>query len=443
MWTNLNADTTDNLLTNNTFDENTNGWTLSDSNVKRDANSYQGAGNSPTIRFKGQTSTISQSVSLNSVDEGKVIESYTISYHGYGCGNDTNWCTDGNEDIIVTNITFTDGSTTEVSSHAITVPYPDGWTHHTFTKSINDTFLTGDVAINFELSGIDTGNSNFWWGPITDNYEFSITYKDYVPPVIEPDPIVEETMVQGLDFSTEVTLDLIQDISITPTIELPEIIDMPELPAVIDVAPIQEINIEMPIEIPEITEVEVISEITIEEPLEVTVEIKTEENEIKTNKVAKNEIQENEGSNLSNSSTNTKEIKNVKIKESTKEKVSKKSTDKKDSKSASKSDSKSKTKSTVTENKSDDKPKTSMGKANSTPQITLPIEYLQVLQDTITIYETIDLTQEMIYGGQQEYNLNTGGITVVSLDNNSSSRWRDLQDKSKRYQATSYNRRSR
>ena len=56
--------TSDNLLDNNTFDENTNGWTLSDSNVKRDANSYSDAGNSPTIRFKGQTSTITQSVCL-------------------------------------------------------------------------------------------------------------------------------------------------------------------------------------------------------------------------------------------------------------------------------------------------------------------------------------------------------------------------------------------
>ena len=36
-------------------------------------------------------------------------------------------------------------------------------------KSINDTFLTGEVAINFELSGVDTGNSNFWLGPIPDN----------------------------------------------------------------------------------------------------------------------------------------------------------------------------------------------------------------------------------------------------------------------------------
>ena len=53
MWINLSAEeTTDNLLTNNTFNENTNGLTLSDSNVRRDSNSYSYAGNSPTVRFK-------------------------------------------------------------------------------------------------------------------------------------------------------------------------------------------------------------------------------------------------------------------------------------------------------------------------------------------------------------------------------------------------------
>ena len=179
MLTSLSADqtTTDNLLTNNTFDENTDGWTLSDSNVKRDANSYSDAGNSPTVRFNGQTSTISQLVDLTGIEQGKEIKSYTLKYNGYGCGNTPNgWCTAGGDDTIVTNITFTDGTTTEISSHTVAVPYEDGWTHHTFTKSINDTFLTDNVAIGFELSGIDTGDSSHWLGPITDNYELMETY---------------------------------------------------------------------------------------------------------------------------------------------------------------------------------------------------------------------------------------------------------------------------
>ena len=278
MLTSLSADetTTGNLLTNNTFDENTDGWTLSDTNVKRDANSYSDAGNSPTIRFNGQTSTISQMVNLTGVEQGKEIKSYTLKYNGYGCGNTaTGWCTAGGDDTIVTNITFTDGTTTEISSHTVAVPYEDAWTHHTFTKSINDTFITGEVAIGFELSGVDTGNSSSWLGPITDNYELMVTYQDYVAPVVAPviapvviapvviapiaevvaiEPIVEqviepvaiieeiavieETMVGGLDLSTEITLDLIQEIRV----EIPqmEMIDIP------DIQPIDTIEIEMP-----------------------------------------------------------------------------------------------------------------------------------------------------------------------------------------------------
>ena len=472
MLTNLSAEeTTDNLLTNNTFNENTNDWTLSDSNVKRDGNSYSDAGNSPTIRFKGQTSTISQLVDLTGVEQGKEIKSYTIKYNGYGCGNTaTGWCTAGGDDTIVTNITFTDGTTTEISSHTIAVPYEDAWTHHTFTKSINDTFLTGEVAIGFELSGIDTGNSNSWLGPITDNYEFSLTYDDYVAPVVQPivvEPIVvepvieeigvieeivvEEPMIGGLDLSTEITLDLIQDVPTLPSIggtvaDIPDIqpvvaidsispIEMVELPVIMDTPSIQEIKIEMPVEIAEVEPIQEIQEITIEEPLEVTVEIETEEIQIeietKTEEVASVEVQENEGSNVSNQSAKVKESKDEtksETKESSKEK----------SKATTKSVAKPKTKNATAKSKSTSKSRTPVVKAPATPQIALPIEYLQVIQDTIIMTETIDLSQEMIYGGQQEYNLNTSGITVVSLDNNSSSRWGNLQNERKRFKAPVY-----
>ena len=81
--------TTGNLLTNSDFEDNIVGWTLSDKGVKIDG-PYSDAGNSKIIRFKGQGSTISQLVNLTAVQEGKEIKSYTISYDGYGCGNDAN-----------------------------------------------------------------------------------------------------------------------------------------------------------------------------------------------------------------------------------------------------------------------------------------------------------------------------------------------------------------
>jgi hypothetical protein len=255
--------TSANLLNNNTFDENTDGWTLSDSNVKRDANSYNDAGNSPTIRFKGQTSTITQSVDTSGLETNKEITGVTVKYHGYGCGNTPNgWCTAGGDDTIVTNVTLKNETGTEVSTNTTAVPYEDGWTHHAITKSINDTFLTGETGITFTLQGIDTGDSSGWLGPITDNYELLVTYQDYVAPVVEPvivepiviiepvivepiviiepvviepvvvEPIVviepvvvepvviiEPTVIGNIDLSTEVTLDLIQDVQMMPEIQ--------------------------------------------------------------------------------------------------------------------------------------------------------------------------------------------------------------------------------
>ena len=497
MLTSLNAqEITDNLLNNHTFDENTNGWTLSDSNVKRDSNSYTDAGNSPTVRFKGQTSTISQLVDLTAVEQGKEIQSYTIKYNGYGCGNSPGgWCLDEADDTIVTNITFTDGTTTEVSSHTIAVPYEDGWTHHVFTKSINDSFITGNVAINFELSGIDTGDSNSWLGPITDNYEFMITYDDFVAPVVEPivepiveevieaaviETVVEETMIGGLDLSTEVTLDLIQEIRVEiPQMDIPDLpeiqpiasididtaVDMPDMtdmPAQIDMpTPIQEIKIEMPADIPEIADVEPIQEIQEIEPQQPEVaEVKNEEGEIDQETEKQTEVAESktdEGSDLSEPSEGegeregSNETTEVAAADSSSEPKSTKEGGKESGGNKTKSKSKSKSK---TEAKTKDDRPTGSGKKvvaktkaklpvntakNKTlAQLPLPIAYLQNITESITLVETISLQQEMIYGGQQVDNLNTSSITIIALDNNTSSRWSNLQNERKRFKAPKY-----
>ena len=452
--------TSDNLLDNNTFDENTNGWTLSDSNVKRDANSYSDAGNSPTIRFKGQTSTITQSVDTSGLETNKEITGVTVKYHGYGCGNTPNgWCTAGGDDTIVTNITLKNKAGTEVSTNTIAVPYEDGWTHHTFTKSINDTFLTGETGITFSLQGIDTGDSNSWLGPITDNYELLVTYQDYVAPVVEPivvapvvepivvapvviEPIVvEPTVIGAIDLSTEVTLDLIQDVQIMPeipTIELtPEIgnmdigIDMNmDIPTDMSIdAPVEIANINIPISVPtveiqaievapqieavqEIQEIQELPEINIEEPIEIEpemVEIETpeelkepdmqEDMEIAKNEAeqtAESEVEGNENSELSDSSE--AEVK------SDESKVVKKSKSK-DSKDKKKNDAKEQTaKNTPNKTTKTNKPKVvakvkkpvtnadKLGQINITTML-----YLQVIPQTITIQETVSLTQENIY----------------------------------------------
>jgi len=461
MLTSLSAEetTTDNLLTNNTFDENTDGWTLSDTDVKRDANSYSDAGNSPTVRFNGQTSTISQLVSLTGIEQGKEIKSYTLKYNGYGCGNTaTGWCTAGGDDTIVTNITFTDGTTTEISSHTIAVPYEDAWTHHTFTKSINDTFLTGEVAINFELSGVDTGNSTHWLGPITDNYEFLLTYDDYIAPVVEPvvvEPIIEEivvieeTMIGGLELSTEVTLDLIQEIRV----EIPQMeIDIPEVQpvAVIDISmPDISIDIptqiEMPVDIPDMIEVEPIQEIqeiqvqdTPQQQPEM-VETTDERREIEPeaeNKIETVEAETNDGA------SDIRETEGEEGERETKESTADNSETKSETKDDVQVD-----RPTSTAKKNTSRPKATLEVSTAKPQVIeqlpLPIAYLQIITDSISMVDTISLRQEQIYGGEQEYNLNTSSITIAGLDNNSSRRWDNLQNERKRFKAPKYSRRSK
>ena len=491
--------TSDNLLDNNTFDENTNGWTLSDSNVKRDANSYSDAGNSPTIRFNGQNSTITQSVDTSALETNKEITGVTVKYHGYGCGNTPNgWCTAGGDDTIVTNVTFKNEAGTEVSTNTIAVPYEDGWTHHTFTKSINDTFLTGETGITFSLQGIDTGDSSGWLGPITDNYELLVTYQDYIAPVvIEPvvvvpvvetvveTVVIEPTMIGTIDLSTEVTLDLIQDVQIMPeipTIELtPEIgnmdvgIDMNmDIPTDMSVdAPVEIASINMPISVPtveiqvievapqieavqEIQEIQELPEINIEEPIEIEpemVEVETPE-ELKESdmqedmEIAENEEPEelseqeaepesktNDDSIVSNGGTDEPKAKEEKSSSKKKKDTKKTSTKKetiKDKTVANKSTKTSKPKAVAEVQK----PATN---ADNLGQISvINLVTLTSIPETITIQETVLLTQEMIY--EQDIDAFTSSATYDSLISSSSSRWVRMVDVRPKHTFSGYGR---
>jgi hypothetical protein len=82
-------------------------------------------------------------------------------------------------------------------------------------------------------------------------------------------------------------------------------------------------------------------------------------------------------------------------------------------------------------------------KPQTIEQLPLPIAYLQIINDSISMVETVSLRQEQIYGGEQEYNLNTSSITIAGLDNNSSSRWSNLQNERKRFKAPKYVRRNK
>ena len=504
------------------------------------------------MRFKGQNSTITQSVDTSSLEADKEITDITIKYHGYGCGNTGNqWCTAGADDTVVTNVTLSNGTDSEVSTNTIAVPFEDGWTHHSFTQSINDTFITDETSVTFTLQGIDTGDSNSWLGPITDNYELLITYQDFVvqqqveeqiqqqvvQEIVEQQ-IVEEvvqqqiiqeiveqevinTMVGGLDLDISITNDIILDQSIVEIrpieieipmdmsidmnmdmgvdmdmnmnmaniempadvnlqsqpieIEVPQQIDMtveirvapviptdiPDLANLTSIDEVQEIQ-EMPvIEIPVSADLEVEMEmdsVEMEQPEELNnstmeedlVEMNDEiiENvdevveEVAENKENNNESKEttaedggDEKSQLSKSSEtevksdDSKVVKKSKPKDSKKNKKDdvKKSTVKKDK-------PKPKTKTVVQKSKTESSP--DVLSIDSLGHMELPAAYLQVLQDTIKIVETVSITQDMIYE-QNTYDL-VQFTFESSFGGDSPDRFDSLLGVQSRYQSPTY-----
>ena len=489
--------TSDNLLTNGTFDENTNGWILSDSNVKRDANSYSNAGNTPTVRFKGQTSTITQSVNLNALETGKQITGLTIKLNGYGCGNnDYGHCTKKNHDTIVTNITLQteNNGAVEISNNVFTVPYEDGWTAHTATKSIiNDTFLTGETSITFSLQGIDTGNSSSWLGPISDNYQLLVTYQDYIVQQAVQEVIAQEVVnniIGGLNLDTSITNDIILDQPMhTIDIELPNMdmgniemdmeMDMGNMNMDMDMGNTEmdmpvNMQIEMPINIPtveirltdippqieatqEIQEIREMPEIKMEEPLELEMEPEmaeiespeelstedTHDQDVKENstdepeQVAEQEAEpESKGdddSNLSNGGKN--ESKTKEEKSSSKKKNSKKTNTKKET-----TKEKTVVKSVAKVNKEPvDKVTKPSTNADTLGQISITsMVYLQMIPQTITIQETVVLTQEMIY--EQDIGAFTSSDTYDSLISSSNSRWVRMVDVRPKHTFSGYGR---
>ena len=479
--------TTDNLLNNPNFTTDTSGWELSDNNqdkVKRDPATYSGSA-SKSVRFRYQGGNISQDVDISGVSENHLIKEINMNFDSIGCGNTGGqWCTAGADDTVVSTITLSTESTAEVLSETIAVPYEDGWESYSFTKDVTGNFNTDDTSLNLTITGNDTGNSSNWWGPIIDNLSLSMTIEEYVAPVvvepvvvepvieaiIEPIVVIEETLIEGLSLDMSVTTDIILD---QPTIEIspiqvvvPEVvIDMPvevEMPAVeISVAPIASVdlpNVEnltsineveeiqeiVEIEIPEVVDIEVDAEIELEQPEELK-EINMEEDLAEINDGENNN--EPEETATESESDATSELSNndeTEIK-SDESKVVKKSKSKND-KSKKKNDSKKSTvknekpkpkvKTVAKTNKSDTK--SSVISVDSLGQILLPAVYLQVMQDTIKITETLSIQQEMIYE-QNSYDL--VGITFESsFGGDSTDRFNSLLGRQFSYESGTYRR---
>jgi len=473
--------TTDNLLNNPDFTTDTSGWELSDSNqdkVKRDPATYSGSA-SKSVRFRYQGGNISQDVDISGVSENHLIKEINMNFESIGCGNTGGqWCTAGADDTVVSTITLSTESTAEVLSETIAVPYEDGWESYSFTKEVTGDFNTDDTSLNLTITGNDTGNSSNWWGPIIDNLSLSLTIEEYVAPivvepvvvepiieplVVEPIVVIEETLIEGLSLDTEI----VNDVILQPVaIEVPTLPDLPDLPEVSEISPevpevsmnieVPEISVdipEIPVEVPEIEVVEEIQEIEVSEPvveeiaeveLETPEELKEQnmeedmkESQNEAEQTAESEVEGNENSELSDSSE--AEVK------SDESKVVKKSKSK-DSKSKKKNGAKEQTaKNTSNKTTKNNKPKVvakvkkpttnadKLGQINITTMV-----YLQVIPQTITIQETVSLTQEMIY--EQDIGALASSDAYDSLIGSASSRWVRMVDVRPKHTFSGYGR---
>jgi len=469
--------TTDNLLNNPNFTTDTSGWELSDNNqnkVKRDPMTYSGSA-SKSVRFRYQGGNISQDVDISGVSENHLIKEINMNFDSIGCGNTGGqWCTAGADDTVVSTITLENATEIEVISESVAVPYENRWENYSFTKDVTGDFNTDDTSLNLTITGNDTGNSSNWWGPIIDNLSLSLTIEEYVAPVvvepvvvepiveavIEPIVVIEETLIEGLSLDTEI----VNDVILQPVaIEVPTLPDLPDLPEVSEITPeVPEIsvNIEVPeisvdidipeisIEVPEIEvveeiqEIEVVNEPVVEEIAEVELEVPEElkeqnmeedmkENQNESEQTAEAEVETDVDSELSESDTSentdsepTATAKNDKSdsKDNKKEKKSKKKVKKQvvkkstDNKSVAKVDKKS-----VKKTNKPSSNASSLGQIDITTMV-----YLQVIPQTITIQETVSLTQEMIY--EQDIGALASSATYDNLIGGASRRWVRMVD---------------
>ena len=479
--------TTDNLLNNPNFTTDTSGWELSDNNqdkVKRDPATYSGSA-SKSVRFRYQGGNISQDVDISGVSENHLIKEINMNFDSIGCGNTGGqWCTAGADDTVVSTITLSTESTVEVLSETVAVPYEDGWESYSFTKDVTGDFNTDDTSLNLTITGNDTGNSSNWWGPIIDNLSLSLTIEEYVAPVvvepvvvepivevvIEPIVVIEETLIEGLSLDTEI----VNDVILQPVaIEVPTLPDLPDLPEVSEITPevpeisvnieVPEISVdidipEIPVEVPEIEVVEEIQEIQVNEPVEeiaeVDVDIETpeelntedthdediqesatnDEPEPETEEVAEAEPESDTSENTDSESTTTAKNDKSDSKDSKKEKKSKKKVKKEVAKKT--ADNKSVAKVNKKSVKKTNKPSanaSSLGQVDITTMV-----YLQVIPQTITIQETVSLTQEMIY--EQDIGALASSDAYDSLIGSASRRWVRMVDVRPKHTFSGYGR---
>jgi len=221
-------------------------------------------------------------------------------------------------------------------------------------------------------------------------------------------------VIEGLDLDTEIVTDVIIDAPIQIDVTN---VQLPDLPPV-------EIEIPTTIDMPqEIEVVEEIQEINVEPIEDLVEEVVEQPEELKENSMEEDLAEAKEEVNdIEEKETDGKEEENSDTEETTTEK----------------DQEKPKPKAVAKVNKPVVKANKPSDNADTLGEVILPLTYLQVMQDTIKITETVSLTQEMIY--EQDISAFTSSATYDNLISSSSSRWVRMVDVRPKHSFSGYGR---
>ena len=220
------------------------------------------------IRFGAEGGTATQDLDFSAYEQ---VDAFNYSMMAIGCNNSGNsWCDTGTgyDELIVT-LNYGD----EQWVHNITLDYADGFTLHEATSIPTGYSTTGSVSI----WGKDVGVWPGWYGPVTADHTFTVTYS-----VPQYDVVLD---TPGFLDNVTGTQDNIMDIAVShddtmlqqQDLSVPDVADAVEMDMQMDMQmdmdmamDTQEIQVELEIQEPE-------AEIQVEAEAEVEIEIEIEQ----------------------------------------------------------------------------------------------------------------------------------------------------------------------
>ena len=245
-----NESQTTNILTNGSFDDQTEGWTL-DGTASYDGNNYGTINKS--VRFSGSSGgSITQEISLGNItDENKEVASISGSLISIGCNNEgSHWCTRtgsaDNLDPVNITMTLSDGTNTEVLTHDFTSDYNDGVITTNYSVSVIDTFETDSTSLTINYFGADTGNKAGQFGTIIDDLSLTLGLNDITIVQEVETPQIEQIQTnESILTATELSEATIDDIN-TGIIDITTSIDTSvDISNSLAVVSIQDLDIDM------------------------------------------------------------------------------------------------------------------------------------------------------------------------------------------------------